>query len=67
MPLPGRQKARAQKAERVPFEHDLAKKGKVKGQRSRSPVYRDKSARRQHAKKKGESPSGKEDRLPCSS
>ena len=48
----GRHKARAQKAERVPFEDDPAKKGMSKGQRSRSPVLRDISAEKQYAKKK---------------
>ena len=47
------------------FKHDTAKKGKGKGNRPRSPLKRDNSAERHHARKTGKTPSGQESRPPC--
>ena len=48
-------------------EHDSAKKGKGRRQRSRSPAPRETSAEKQCAKKTGKNSCGKEDRPPCHS
>ena len=54
----GCQKCLCSKGGESSFEHDTAKKGKGKGNRSRRPVHSDNSAERQYARKPGNSPSG---------
>lgn len=66
-PRGGREHQRRERGSRLLMEKILpiVDFRRLEGQRSRSPALRDNSAESQLAKKTGESPSGKEDRLPC--